>query len=112
MSPEQAAQNGMTDEVQKVSIFIIQTDTAISSYLQGLKRIRTLETTMRRRNRGETELRVTNYRLSEYLGELRSDDYLDLRLPAPTKSFQHSSHDRSADSVAVVLMMTLGDLFN
>jgi hypothetical protein len=37
LNPEQAAATGMTDEIQMVSKFILQTDPAISSYLDGMQ---------------------------------------------------------------------------
>jgi hypothetical protein len=37
LSPEQAAANGMTDEIQSVSKFIVETDRAISSYLSEIE---------------------------------------------------------------------------
>jgi hypothetical protein len=37
LSPEQAAANGMTDEIQTVSKFIVETDPALSSYLNGIE---------------------------------------------------------------------------
>jgi hypothetical protein len=36
LTPEEAAANGLTDEMQLVSKFIAQTDPAISSYLEGM----------------------------------------------------------------------------
>jgi hypothetical protein len=37
LSPEQVAANGMTDEIQSVTKFIVQTDPAISSYLDEIE---------------------------------------------------------------------------
>jgi hypothetical protein len=37
LSPEQVAANGMTDEIQSVAKFIVQTDPAISSYLDEIE---------------------------------------------------------------------------
>ena len=36
LNPEQAAANGMTDEIQSVPGFIVETDPAISSYLSEI----------------------------------------------------------------------------
>ncbi len=37
LNPEQAAANGMTDEIQSVAKFIVETDPAISSYLDEIE---------------------------------------------------------------------------
>jgi hypothetical protein len=37
MTSQRAAQNGMSDEIQRISIFVVQNDPAISSYLNGLQ---------------------------------------------------------------------------
>jgi hypothetical protein len=37
LNPEQAAANGMTDEIQSVAKFVVETDPAISSYLHEIE---------------------------------------------------------------------------
>ena len=37
LTPEQAAAKGMTGEIQTVANFVVQTDPAISSYLDGIE---------------------------------------------------------------------------